>query len=221
MALDFDGTDDEVTHGTVPVNGLSAMSCVVTYQVHTHESETGIVGRSDSVNPVAFFISEDSVPRSIVDIGAANQYGAWALQPLDTWHTVGFVFDGSGAANADRLKVWQNLVAQTLLFTGTIPATTGSPADGLRTGKLQRTGVFGDVTIANLKIWNVALTEAEIIQESDSYRPVRTSGLLQWSPYDDGTSARDYSGIANHGTVTGALQVAGPPVGFGAPVLVG
>ena len=39
------------------------------------------------------------------------------------WHTVIIAYDGGGAANADRLKMWVNGVAQTLTFYGTIPAT--------------------------------------------------------------------------------------------------
>lgn len=86
---------------------------------------------------------------------------------------------------------------------------------------LQWTGNGGsEFEVAHFKMWSAALTFAQLVQEMHSYRPVRTANLLVWSPYDDGTSARDYSGRGNHGTVSGATQVQGPPIAFGVAQMI-
>ena len=46
-------------------------------------------------------------------------------------------------------------------------------------------------------------------------RPVRIANPLFWPLSDDGVSARDDSGAGFHGTVTGAVQVAGALIGYG------
>jgi len=52
-----------------------------------------------------------------------------------TWHHVTVVYDGSGAANADRLKFYIDGTAKTITFTGTIPAATIDSTGALNVGK--------------------------------------------------------------------------------------
>ncbi len=59
---------------------------------------------------------------------------AWGFLPGpigSNWRHYVMVFDGTGATNADRLKVYIDGVLQTLTFTGTIPSITASPAANL------------------------------------------------------------------------------------------
>ena len=55
-----------------------------------------------------------------------DAYGSFAYTSVgsDNWWHYALVFDGSGVANADRLKVYINAQIQTLAFTNTIPTTT-------------------------------------------------------------------------------------------------
>ena len=48
------------------------------------------------------------------------------LVSADTWYNALVVFDGSGATNADRLKLYINGNPITLTYTGTIPTQTGT-----------------------------------------------------------------------------------------------
>lgn len=147
---------------------------------------------------------------------AANAHGRIAFTDTDAWHHWAFVYDGGGAANADRLKIYLDAANQSLTFNGTIPASMGNATTGVVfTGFDDVNNVYLDGTVALRRIWTAALSAAEVAQEMHSYRPARTSGLILWSPYDDGTNARDYSGNGNHGTATGARQAQGPPVGYG------
>ena len=135
------------------------------------------------------------------------------------WTHLAYVFDGSLADNATRLKLYKDGVQQTLVFTGTVGTTLpDAGAEPFRVMTNTSNAFFADGKGGLIKLWTVALSAAEVAQEMNSFRPVRTSGLIVWSPYDDGTNARDYSGNENHGVVTGALQAPGPPVSYGGQV---
>lgn len=43
------------------------------------------------------------------------------------WHHIAMAYDGAGALNPDRLKVWFDGVEKSLIFSGTIPSTIGVP----------------------------------------------------------------------------------------------
>lgn len=223
MALDLDGVDDEVNHGDIAAfDGTATFSCMCWVNI---DDMTGVyvpfIAKIVSATPYCFvFGTRVSLASTVfVAIGAAgSNYGETASGTrIDgvTEHWA-FTYDGGGAANADRLKIYKDGIAQSLTYTGTIPATSSDAGtDPVRVGRNQRDATFADGRIAFVKAWSVALTAAEIAQEAHSYRPIRTAGLLIWAPYDDGTSARDYSGNGNHGTITGALQFQGPPVSYG------
>lgn len=73
-------------------------------------------------------------------------------------------FDGTGAANADRLRLYINSVQQTMTFAGTIPAAI-SYADGLSIGGTYTasTNLFNGY-ICELFIYNRALSATEVIK---------------------------------------------------------
>ena len=58
----------------------------------------------------------------------STAYGlsATGLVSADTWYNALVVFDGSGATNADRLKLYINGNPISLTFTGTVPTQTGT-----------------------------------------------------------------------------------------------
>ena len=58
----------------------------------------------------------------------STAYGlsATGLVSADTWYNALVVFDGGGATNADRLKLYINGNPITLTYTGTIPTQTGT-----------------------------------------------------------------------------------------------
>jgi hypothetical protein len=70
-------------------------------------------------------------------------------------------------------------------------------------------------SIAAVKVWNAALTAAELQDESWTYRPQRTDGLFGWHPLLT-TSGVDSSG--NHRPLsggTGTTVADGPPIAWG------
>ena len=155
-----------------------------------------------------------------------REVGIWQLNsdadavPPDvtSWNHFAAVYDGSLAA-ANRMTVYKNAVALTL--SGSTPGTSLSSTspNTLQCGNVNVSGKIG-----HARLWAAALTQAEVEQEVHRYWASRRTNLLIDSPYDDALWAMDYSGTGNHGTPDQAngvpSQEQGPPVGYGATVLV-
>ena len=68
--------------------------------------------------------------------GAGGSFGktTTGLVTSATWHQILVVYNGTLTGNANRLKIWIDGAAQTLTFTGTIPATLGYVGASLTLG---------------------------------------------------------------------------------------
>jgi hypothetical protein len=102
-----------------------------------------------------YIVSEDTSP---------GGFGSLAGLSLG-WHRVMVVFDGAGADNASRLKLYVDGVQRTLAFTSTIAATLGNVGP-LVLGKGSAT-YFGTGTQAynDFSFWSRTLSPAEAIQD--------------------------------------------------------
>lgn len=222
MALDCDGTDDEIDHGDIPgIDGGTLLTAMGWFFIDTLELNGGLLVKGDKVGGGFAFEMKMTSPTSTlqVRIGTGGS-GAVASQVVaSAWAHFGFVYNGGGAANADRLKMYKNGVELSITFSGTIPATMPAPDPSVFfTMRDVASTIFTDGKAALVRAWTAALTADEIAQEFNSVSPARTANLVLLSPYDDGTKAVDYSGNGNHGTVTGALAADGPYVGGDSPV---
>lgn len=78
--------------------------------------------------------------------------------------------------------------------------------------------------LAAIKVWDVALTDAEIEAERYLYQPRKFANLHLWAPMVQSVLAdqlKDFSGNARDFTATGTHAVVdGPPISWGAPSLV-
>jgi len=71
-----------------------------------------------------------------------------------------------------------------------------------------------DATLADMALWNVALTATEALGLSRGIRPnrIRPTALVAWLPLDGIASTEpDLSGGKSNGTVTGTAKAFGPP----------
>ena len=217
MALDHDGTDDRVLHGNISgISGAANLTVSVWLNIAGDENLAGYVGKSGSGSR-AFALYRAGV--AALEMGI-HLTGGEASQPettgdqiiLNRWQHWGFVFDGAGATDAARVKLYRDGILLSLTYPAATPTVLDTDAEQVWTGNESDAFnfVFGDVTVAHYMIWAVSFTAGEVARQMNSYYPIRTAPLL-WAPYDDGGRARDYSGRGNHGTVTGALFVGGPP----------
>jgi hypothetical protein len=80
----------------------------------------------------------------------------------ELWHHCVWVYDGSGAANADRLKFYQDGVAKTLTFAGTIPATIPAmTGTAFTVGDLAALAEFSGKGVVT-RAWSRAISATEV-----------------------------------------------------------
>lgn len=96
----------------------------------------------------------------VVRVGDATEYGRVTFAGTTSWFHAVMVYDGSGAADADRLKLYINGVDQSLTYNATIPSSiTG-------TGTFRISGGAGnmwwDGLVDEAAVWERAITPAEV-----------------------------------------------------------
>jgi hypothetical protein len=98
-----------------------------------------------------------------------------------------------------------------LTYSAVDPTIADTWAFRLATNKF---GSRGPVSIAAVKAWTTALTQAEINAEVSTYAPVKTANLWANWTFASGASTTDNSGNGHTLTLTGAVATdnSGPPI---------
>lgn len=233
--IDLDGTDDFLDLGTdAIIAGRSTFTVEMRMHFDSSEGEYTIIGQRTSDANRTFVIQRWSGALYILFDG--SNYASCAFAPCASEeYMLSVVYDGSGAANSDRLQCYLNGAPQTLAFTGTIPATTlvTSPAADLVLGcehngpdtQLQfLDGQFGEV-----RFWDHALSAAEISGGLGAETAGTEPGLTEYFHFADGVPAGDNTAITSFAGGNGVstitpmhLAMTGAGSNFeGAPALAG
>lgn len=132
-ALRFNGTSSFVNFGdSDALDGLGKLGIMA--WVYMDSTCPNFSGLFCDITPTALD-NGWTVQRSVgnvVFVGFRNASGVGHATTPDgsfssnAWHHLVVNYDGAGAANADRLKVFIDGVNQTLDFVGTVPATFGA-----------------------------------------------------------------------------------------------
>jgi hypothetical protein len=170
QAFDFDGVDDYVDAGPVPeINGQSYLTIAFWVNFDSLHLFSGIVSkRLDDTNRVG--VSLDTNHRHGIDeagllIGnGENSFGYTNanVAKIGEWHHWAMVFDGTQEGNADRLKFYYDGVQLPLAYFGTIPATTPVNAANFLIGKEDLSFRELDGRVDDVRLYNTALSAAEI-----------------------------------------------------------
>jgi hypothetical protein len=98
------------------------------------------------------------------DAGATTGETA-AFLSAGTWAHVAIVYDGSGATNAAKLKVWTNGTAQTLSFGGTMPTSLRASAGTFHIGQWGGSATnYLNGAVDEYMLWNRAITPDEVAE---------------------------------------------------------
>jgi hypothetical protein len=128
-----------------------------------------------------------------------------------TWQHLCIVVPGPTTTGT---VLYYNGAAQTASAASGNTLNTGSTAPGIGYNNLVSANFFAG-RIADLAVWNVALTATEVRGLSQGQRPsmIRSASLKGWWPIDGLQSPEpDLSGNKNNGTVTGTTAAFGPPL---------
>lgn len=140
-----------------------------------------------------------------------------------TWYQVIAVYDGAGADNAARLKLYVNGAAATCTFTGTIPAamTTPTVAQATYVGSsgAPASTSYRDGYLQHLRLWaGVAATSGQVATMYGGRVPQSTATLttalgsapkfeIRGEGADATTAATDTQAFLAAPTITGAITV--------------
>ena len=159
------------------------------------------------------------------NIGAGNAYIAnlQNIVPTNTWFHYAGVFDGSGASDTDRLKLYIDGQPQTVVYNTTVPTSFPTiPSDAnINLGKSYSVLTYTTMLSSNIQLWDSSLTPSEVQTVYNNGSPLQTfsnvpqnSNLELWwklnaSDTYDGTNwtIEDHAG-SNDGTSSGMTQLA-------------
>lgn len=147
----------------------------------------------------------------------ANVYVANPFTP-GVWYHIAWVYDGSQAENAQRLKVYINGIQQIYVNNGNSvgPSSLNSiPAEPVRIGASGETHPF-DGVIDDVRIWNVSKTADDILNDYNKELIGAETGLTAYWKLNEGSGSTvaDATGNGNTGNFVGSLTwVEGYPFG--------
>lgn len=214
-ALTFSGTNRVTLANAGNMNDLAAWSIIYWLnpstpqgQVHRQDA-TGFrrtaINDSNTISSTSGrTTSDDSYDTNNASLTA----GAWAY--------VAIVYD-SAASSGERFNVYKGTLTS-LAVELTYSATQDGSGSVTFTGDINigNRSSGSDPFLGTIAIWaqwNRALTLDEVRQQQ--FRPRVTSGCITFLHMGFGgtSTVRDWSGLGNNGTITGASYSAHPPIG--------
>ena len=122
-----------------------------------------IIGQSETLsNDISFELWYDGNVYFEVGNGS-NSYGVTSNNST-TWQYLTMVFDGTQTGNSNRLKAYIGGSLLTLSYSGTIPPSTGTVNTNLNIGAYLINGNYSNGNIAQVQLYNRALSASEILQ---------------------------------------------------------
>jgi hypothetical protein len=218
-ALDFDGVNDDINVTPAPIGAESAVS--FSGYLKTTQSFSSVKGIiSKGTNGFGdFVIAGRGTDKLGVYFQTNSASGGYHLSTTSINDGEWYFFTVTWENSSDNLKIYIN---GSLENTQTIAGDSVKNTDTkLAIGAFSNDSNYFDGELANVKIFNTALTAAQVADlylNPEKIVPdgVASSALKLWLPMMEGagTTAYDGSGNGNHGTISGATWVSG----IGAPV---
>ena len=213
-SLDVDGNDDYVAFGSLShLQNATEYSISSWFKTPLNNQYQAIYSWFDGADGYLQLLLVDDGSFVVANYRTSTAYGlsATGLVSADTWYNATVVFNGSGATNADRLKLYINGSLITLTYTGTIPTQTGTMlGNGLHSGaRVTGSGAINwgfEGNIDEVSIFDSAISIGDIWDGSG--QPTDLS-LLATPPINyyrfeegSGTTAIDSGSGGNDGTLT-------------------
>ena len=124
----FDGIDDVITITDIPqLNNQANASILGWFNLNTVPDDCYLFGkRLDSNHNTAVQLYTDNLCYVYIGNSGSLTYSTFNYSGKiikDKWFFFALLYDGNGADNADRAKVYLDMEPQTLSFSGTVPST--------------------------------------------------------------------------------------------------
>ena len=152
----FDGIDDYIDCGQPAIFDSTTNYSISTWFKTSSTATQGIytyVPYTPTISNGWIELGISSTSFTPVICNGAITYGQTSTgASLSTWYNVVVVFNGGGATNADRLKIYINGVDTAMTFTGTIPSVTAKPFTGPDPKINKITAAINVVTLASITV---------------------------------------------------------------------
>jgi hypothetical protein len=128
-SLLFDGIDDYIELGSIShLQNATEYSISSWFKSPLNNQYQVIWGWADGADGYLQLLLVDDGSFVVYNYRISQAYGlsSTGVVSADTWYNATVIFDGGGATNADRLKLYINGSLITLTYTGTIPTQTGT-----------------------------------------------------------------------------------------------
>lgn len=206
-SLVFDGIDDFVDFGNdASLNGLNTLTLESWVFINSYPTGAGrgnIIGKYLSPAPYRSYetyinSSGKAVFRVGISSGSLQSVTGTTTLDLEEWYFIAGTYDGSD------IKIYVNGNLENL------KAVTGNIAyDGQHVylGRVKVNDSYFTGQIDEVRIWDVARTQAEIISNMDATLLGNEPNLVGYWSIEEGagTTTSDLTANANHGSIDGAL----------------
>ncbi len=200
-SLKFDGVNDYMQ-----ADGTTVASFTVEVWVRPHTLRIqGIMYGADGSVTARIFMADGAVIEFDATGEIANAEGPTGLV-ANAWAHIAAVYDSA----AQTAVVYIDGVAG-VIKTGI--ASMGTLATWVQTAGTGDNIFDGDMT--EFRLWNVARTQAEILEAKGRRLTGSETGLVGYWPFDEGsgTTAKDLTAPKNDGVITGATYTTSVPFG--------
>ena len=215
--LTFDGSDDYIDLGNMTVlNGASAFTFEAkVFSTDNSGFRTIFAKRVDDNNCIQLQYAQGQAggANSLmfkVTGGSFNAYGYTDGNAfsLNAWHHVAAVFNGSGATNSDKLKLYIDGVSAPLTFVSNIPSVTVTNSNPMLIGS-ESTGASSLIAfqgkMEDVRIWSTARTASEVLATQSNCLTGSEAGLLVNYKFNE-TSGASATNSASGGGYSGAMN---------------
>lgn len=192
------------TTSTLPTDPFT-ITCWA-YLTNDRNAVSGIWGVAGSTNLALLTTSSGTV---LGVTGSSGTVGSYSMSTT-TWYKLAVVYSSINGT-------FYHAPAGSALTSDSGSLGTLISPTTFRIGCSSSTSEWLDGRIASLKVYNTALTAAQIDQELAQYLPFRTANLTHWHPFVTASTV-DWSGNARTlSGGSGATTEAGPPIPWGPP----
>ena len=199
-SFNFDGVDDRIDVGAVSFLPSATNLTVSTWLKTSDVTDNQVVFGDNSATPIFSFEYWGSNNRMYFEYGS-GLYCYLTLNSVvsnDVWHNLALVYDGSGATNTDKIKIYINGVdkSSSLTFVGTVPTALNASIGNLWLGNGQNYNSPFLGNIDEFAIWNSSLTQENITSIYGGGTPSSISSLSpisHWRMGEDATFSTNWS----------------------------
>ena len=215
MARSFDGTAGQVfQNGATPspsttiddLKGHNKMTMTAWFKRDAVNSIITINIDMGSGTEQVFIFVRDNGEIALAVRNGGNTWGYFSNNDTD-WHHIALVYDGTESVSADRIKGYLDGVEQSLSQLGTHPTSMPNNDNRMIVGSI-RGSALTDGEVAEVRIWDTALGDGEIIQDMQGLIPRQFNVVGHWrmgysaTEYDWSKSGQNLTAVTSAGSIT-------------------